>query len=69
MIKLNKRDRVTKLSANAQVAKSLNECQYWMNEMLLEIAKGTKYEMDVNDAFDVYNKKVIAINNGIPYAN
>ncbi len=37
--------------------------------MLLEIAKGTKYEMDVSDAFDVYNKKVVAINSGVPYAN
>ncbi|WP_162533123.1 hypothetical protein [Bacillus cytotoxicus] len=55
---MNKRDRITKLSANAQVAKSLSECQHWMNEMLLEIAKGTKYEMDVSDAFDVYNKKL-----------
>ncbi|USL05520.1 hypothetical protein LIS83_29345 (plasmid) [Bacillus anthracis] len=66
---MNKRDRITKLSANAQVAKSLSECQHWMNEMLLEIAKGTKYEMDVSDAFDVYNKKVVDINSGVPYAN
>lgn len=48
-----KREQIMDATVNAQVSKDYAECQAWVNETLRIIAKGTKYEIDVNEALEV----------------
>lgn len=53
---MRKRERITDLSVKAQIARTLQEKQVRINDMLLEIARGTRYELDVKDAIEAYEK-------------
>ncbi|PEB96641.1 hypothetical protein CN357_30945 [Bacillus cereus] len=48
-----KREQVLSATVNAQVATNYAESQAWINETLRIMAKGTKYESDVNEALEV----------------
>ncbi|PFV32487.1 hypothetical protein COL00_31825 [Bacillus cereus] len=48
-----KREQVLSATVNAQVATNYAESQAWINETLRIMAKGTKYESDVNQALEV----------------
>lgn len=56
MIRLRKRERIADLSARSQTARTLQEKQGLINDMLLEMAKGTKCEFDAKEAVEAYEK-------------
>ncbi|MED4404227.1 hypothetical protein [Metabacillus fastidiosus] len=53
---MKKRDRITDLSVKAQIARTLQEKQVFLNDMLLEMAKGTRYEFDAKEVVEAYEK-------------
>lgn len=51
---MRKRERIADLSVKAQTARTLQEKQVYINDMLLEMAKGTRYEFDAKEAIEAY---------------
>jgi hypothetical protein len=47
-----KREQILEATVNAQTANNFGECQAWINETLRIMAKGTKYETNVNLALE-----------------
>lgn len=53
---VKKYEKVAELSANVQLARTTQEMQEWLNDMLLFISKGSRYEADVKLAVEAYEK-------------
>lgn len=53
---LKKYEKVAELSAKVQTARTIQETQVWLNEMLLFISKGSRYEVDVKLAVKAYEE-------------
>jgi len=53
---MKKYEKVAELSAKAQTSRTTQEMQEWLNDMLLFISKGSRYETDVKLAVEAYEK-------------
>lgn len=61
---MNKRERITRISCAVQTARSLEQKQEHITELLAEIAEGTRYESDVKEALNALERHKEAILNG-----
>lgn len=48
----SKREQIAESLSKVQCAENIDDCQDFMNQMLWLIAKGTRYQGDVEEAFD-----------------
>jgi len=58
---MNKRERVALISCAVQTARSLEQKQEHIIELLSEIAEGTRYEGDVKEALDALERHKDAV--------
>ncbi|MGN7359475.1 hypothetical protein ACTHPF_20460 [Paenibacillus sp. SAF-054] len=61
---MTKRERIARISCAVQTARSLEQKQEHIVELLTELAEGTRYEGDVKEALDALERHKEAVRSG-----